>query len=137
MIQSSRGRRESSPITSSQSRESLKQVSETASSGSRTSLEIFALLRVKVKDGSQCGCSIHSLDDHHPFRGESGALKAFDEAISVLDTLGQESHKVYSTLIMQLLCDNLTLWKSYITISLSLLYCIILNISCFAFKCRL
>ena len=63
--------------------------------------------------------------------------QAFDEAISVLDTLGQESHKVYSTLIMQLLCDNLTLWKSYITISLSLLYCIILNISCFAFKCRL
>jgi len=41
-IQSSRGRRESSPTTSSLWRESLKLVSETASSGSRTSLEIFA-----------------------------------------------------------------------------------------------
>ncbi|CAL9067371.1 unnamed protein product [Musa banksii] len=37
--------------------------------------------------------------------------QAFDEAISELDTLNEESYKD-STLIMQLLRDNLTLWTS-------------------------
>jgi 14-3-3 protein epsilon len=38
-------------------------------------------------------------------------LQAFDEAISQLDTLGEDSYKD-STLIMQLLRDNLTLWSA-------------------------
>jgi len=39
------------------------------------------------------------------------AKNAFDEAIAELDTLGEDSYKD-STLIMQLLRDNLTLWTS-------------------------
>ncbi|VDK33893.1 unnamed protein product [Dibothriocephalus latus] len=39
------------------------------------------------------------------------AKQAFDDAIAELDTLNEESYKD-STLIMQLLRDNLTLWKS-------------------------
>ena len=38
-------------------------------------------------------------------------LQAFDEAIAELDTLNEDSYKD-STLIMQLLRDNLTLWTS-------------------------
>ncbi|CDF33426.1 14-3-3 protein [Chondrus crispus] len=39
------------------------------------------------------------------------AKKAFDDAIAELDSLSEDSYKD-STLIMQLLRDNLTLWKS-------------------------
>lgn len=39
------------------------------------------------------------------------ARQAFDDAIAVLDTIGEDSYKD-STLIMQLLRDNLTLWTS-------------------------
>ncbi|KAH7405551.1 hypothetical protein KP509_15G075500 [Ceratopteris richardii] len=46
-----------------------------------------------------------------PERACELAKQAFDEAISELDTLNEESYKD-STLIMQLLRDNLTLWTS-------------------------
>ncbi|KAK0153564.1 14-3-3 protein epsilon [Merluccius polli] len=46
-----------------------------------------------------------------PDRACKLAKVAFDEAISELDTLSEESYKD-STLIMQLLRDNLTLWTS-------------------------
>ena len=39
------------------------------------------------------------------------SLQAFDDAIAELDTLNEDSYKD-STLIMQLLRDNLTLWTS-------------------------
>lgn len=45
------------------------------------------------------------------FRACHLAKEAFDEAISELDSLNEESYKD-STLILQLLRDNLTLWTS-------------------------
>ncbi|XP_033747560.1 14-3-3 family protein artA-like isoform X4 [Pecten maximus] len=52
---------------------------------------------------------------HYEIKGkyqtaQETAQKAFDEAISELDTLEEDSYKD-STLIMQLLRDNLTLWN--------------------------
>ena len=47
--------------------------------------------------------------------------QAFDEAIAELDTLGEDSYKD-STLIMQLLRDNLTLWTSDMQVLLKLFF---------------
>jgi len=46
-----------------------------------------------------------------PERACQLAKQAFDDAIAELDTLSEDSYKD-STLIMQLLRDNLTLWTS-------------------------
>ncbi|CAH1775924.1 unnamed protein product [Owenia fusiformis] len=46
-----------------------------------------------------------------PEKAKKMAKEAFDDAIAELDTLSEESYKD-STLIMQLLRDNLTLWTS-------------------------
>lgn len=58
-------------------------------------------------------------------------LQAFDEAIAELDTLGEDSYKD-STLIMQLLRDNLTLWTSDIAVSHLLLLFFVVCIPTFA-----
>ena len=57
----------------------------------------FSVFHYEILDGSSEACSI--------------AKTAFDDAIAELDTLSEESYKD-STLIMQLLRDNLTLWTS-------------------------
>lgn len=49
------------------------------------------------------------MNDHE--KACSLAKKAFDDAIAELDSLQEDNYKD-STLIMQLLRDNLTLWTS-------------------------
>ncbi|KAL0423143.1 UNVERIFIED_CONTAM: 14-3-3 protein 1 [Sesamum radiatum] len=57
----------------------------------------FSVFYYEILNASEKACSM--------------AKQAFEEAIAELDTLGEESYKD-STLIMQLLRDNLTLWTS-------------------------
>lgn len=57
----------------------------------------FSVFHYEIKNDPTSACSL--------------AKKAFDDAIAELDTLSEESYKD-STLIMQLLRDNLTLWTS-------------------------
>uniref|UniRef100_A0A914HF67 14-3-3 domain-containing protein n=1 Tax=Globodera rostochiensis TaxID=31243 RepID=A0A914HF67_GLORO len=58
----------------------------------------FSVFYFEILDSSDKACQL--------------AKQAFDNAIAKLDTLDEESYKD-STLIMQLLRDNLTLWSSY------------------------
>mmetsp|Transcript_15598 Transcript_15598/g.47531 ORF Transcript_15598/g.47531 Transcript_15598/m.47531 type:complete len:133 (-) Transcript_15598:80-478(-) len=57
----------------------------------------FSVFYYEIMDSPEQACAL--------------AKMAFDEAIAELDTLSEESYKD-STLIMQLLRDNLTLWTS-------------------------
>jgi len=57
----------------------------------------FSVFHYEIKSSPQQACEL--------------AKKAFDEAIAELDTLSEDSYKD-STLIMQLLRDNLTLWTT-------------------------
>lgn len=57
----------------------------------------FSVFFYEIKNSSTEACAL--------------AKKAFDDAIAELDTLNEDSYKD-STLIMQLLRDNLTLWTS-------------------------
>lgn len=57
----------------------------------------FSVFYYEIRDDHRKACEL--------------AKKAFDEAIAELDTLNEDSYKD-STLIMQLLRDNLTLWTS-------------------------
>lgn len=57
----------------------------------------YSVFHYEIKSSPQQACEL--------------AKKAFDEAIAELDTLSEDSYKD-STLIMQLLRDNLTLWTT-------------------------
>ena len=57
----------------------------------------FSVFYYEILNSSDRACSL--------------AKQAFDDAIAELDTLSEDSYKD-STLIMQLLRDNLTLWTS-------------------------
>lgn len=52
-----------------------------------------------------------AFDRSNPEKFHVCISQAFDDAIAELDTLNEDSYKD-STLIMQLLRDNLTLWTS-------------------------
>lgn len=60
----------------------------------------FSVFYYEILDDPDAACSL--------------AKQAFDDAIAELDTLNEDSYKD-STLIMQLLRDNLTLWTRYVT----------------------
>ena len=76
------------------------------------SMNNYILMMKRYVYVSQCtatttNCTVYGSPDDTTFC----LCKAFDEAIAELDTLGEDSYKD-STLIMQLLRDNLTLWTS-------------------------
>ena len=65
-----------------------------------------------IRLGLALNFSVFYYEIHNsPERACKLAKAAFDDAIAELDTLSEESYKD-STLIMQLLRDNLTLWTS-------------------------
>jgi len=70
----------------------------------------LSLFFLKSRTFSTHPCDLDLVIDES-YRACHLAKQAFDEAIAELDTLSEESYKD-STLIMQLLRDNLTLWTS-------------------------
>jgi hypothetical protein len=70
---------------------------------------MLSLTRVGFQFATKLSCGTSFVNLKEGF--SSHLMQAFDEAIAELDTLGEESYKD-STLIMQLLPDNLTLWTS-------------------------
>ncbi|KAA3463564.1 14-3-3 protein 6-like [Gossypium australe] len=66
----------------------------------------FSVFYYEILNSPDRACSLAKQVELQDFR-----ILAFDEAIAELDTLGEDSYKD-STLIMQLLRDNLTLWTS-------------------------
>jgi len=94
----------------SKSEEAYEQAFETAKTGiSDTGL-------MKPTHPIRLGLALNFSVFYYEIRGDHGkacelAKKAFDDAIAELDTLSEDSYKD-STLIMQLLRDNLTLWTS-------------------------
>ncbi|XP_012664952.1 14-3-3 protein zeta/delta [Otolemur garnettii] len=79
--------------------------------------DVLSLLeKFLIPNASQAESKVFYLKmkgDYYRYLAEvaAGDDKKFDEAIAELDTLSEESYKD-STLIMQLLRDNLTLWTS-------------------------
>merc|ERR1712019_266903 len=76
----------------------------------------IAISELKAIDPTRLGLSLNFSVFYYeilnsPDRACRLAKAAFDDAIADLDTLSEESYKD-STLIMQLLRDNLTLWTS-------------------------
>ncbi|KAF8408198.1 hypothetical protein HHK36_007340 [Tetracentron sinense] len=96
------------------------------SKGNEQNVKLIKGYRQKVEEELSKICSdiLTTIDEHLIPTSSSGestvfyykmachlAKQAFDEAIAELDTLNEDSYKD-STLIMQLLRDNLTLWTS-------------------------
>lgn len=67
--------------------------------------------RCRAPGAARGACGVAARASTRPSAPNPPPAQAFDEAIAELDTLGEESYKD-STLIMQLLRDNLTLWTS-------------------------
>lgn len=77
---------------------------------------IVSCKNLKSTNPIRLGLALNYSVFHYEIRGKPAeacelAKKAFDEAISQLDSLPEDSYKD-STLIMQLLRDNLTLWTT-------------------------
>nr|KAF6356418.1 tyrosine 3-monooxygenase/tryptophan 5-monooxygenase activation protein gamma [Myotis myotis] len=88
---------------------------KTSADGNEKKIEMVRAYREKIEKELEAVCQdVLSLLDNYLIKNCSEthlAKTAFDDAIAELDTLNEDSYKD-STLIMQLLRDNLTLWTS-------------------------